>query len=1012
MTSIRSYPALNEAVQAGSDDDRIGVIGHLRDASELPTGVRIITQFGDVATLRLQRNQLNALCESDACHNIEASRRIRIPFDESSMESEETRIDASTNPVVSVRRPPGVAETGHGVVIGIIDWGLDIAHPAFLKDGRTRVRALWDQRGTQREENRWGYGRIYDRAEINAALETSNPYDALDYQPWLSDRDNTGSHGTHVASIAAGGVYPGGEPGVAPGAEIVFVHLARTPNVLAAGDLGDSVSVLEALDFIYEVAGDKPVVVNLSVGAHSGNHTGRSLVERGIDQSVWLQPGRSVVNSAGNYRQKAAHASGRLKAPAVATLPFVIPSDDLNNSEIEVFYRDTDLFDVVVVAPDGTTHGPVSKGDDLAIEIDDRKVGHLYHEHEPQHGDHHIDLFLYSEAAPGQWALQLKASKVIDGRYHAWIERDSSKQPFFRGPLVDSRTTIGTLANGEFSITVGAYDAHLAHQPIGEFSSSGPTRTGAIKPELVAPGVKVAAARSTNPGRQDTDLTTVKSGTSMAAPYVAGSVALMFEACKRPMEITETRALLLSELRGAGRCQHDACRKHDVHTVGYGYLDLDRLMRLVKHREELMDDHYHTESTDSVAPLDLPVPVLELSEDAPEWAPEDEDRKDVDLPLESEPFSDGVIDAAESSGSINTRLEMPRCETGCQRAPASGDVLVRRNVAEGVDYRAVMITDPQPNINATAIDEIVESRGSGWYARVIEKKLGSDLARYAIRKVMNADGSPIRGQKILPVTTDIDEHMPSDDCDSAFVEALPNLSAWQHLISFRPPVGVQRSLVRSYAPDWSVHKIEDAHGDINLDYYPIRVVRLPRVGGRTISAQELLRMLRLNIDGFIDTRISSFRPYNRASARRWRSSTPVGSVLHIDMKTAGGYLNPDDGSVVCARATASDWIFSTIWTPADFGHPVSGNRQFGFTQQNGEWIFYTRGADRTTGRVDSLMSGTVFSKADDLWRSLQRGLTDFINTNGGAAVYLSRTSRRYNWPAVKSSYWRPSTRWI
>lgn len=60
-------------------------------------------------------------------------------------------------------------------------------------------------------------------------------------------------------------------------------------------------------------------------------------------------------------------------------------------------------------------------------------------------------------------------------------------------------------------------------------------------------------------------------------------------------------------------------------------------------------------------------------------------------------------------------------------------------------------------------------------------------------------------------------------------QVLPNLSAWQGLISFRPPVSIQRSLQNKTAhlKDWPVHRIENAYGPINLDYYPVTVTRLP-----------------------------------------------------------------------------------------------------------------------------------------------------------------------------------------
>lgn len=80
---------------------------------------------------------------------------------------------------------------------------------------------------------------------------------------------------------------------------------------------------------------------------------------------------------------------------------------------------------------------------------------------------------------------------VADGRFHAWIERDSGprrNQSRFAGSDCDRRSTTGTVANGFRTIAVGAYDPHEARRPIAPSSSCGPTLDGRIKPDYVAPG--------------------------------------------------------------------------------------------------------------------------------------------------------------------------------------------------------------------------------------------------------------------------------------------------------------------------------------------------------------------------------------------------------------------------------------------------------------------------------------------------------------------------------------------
>ena len=184
-----------------------------------------------------------------------------------------------------------------------------------------------------------------------------------------------------------------------------------------------------------------------------------------------------------------------------------------------------------------------------------------------------------------------------------------------------------------------------------------------------------------------------------------------------------------------------------------------------------------------------------------------------------------------------------------------------------------------------------------------------------------------------------------------------------------------------------------------------------------MTAEQLLEFVRRNINNFVDGSPNgcNFQPYDpNIDTAGWLPlflpTAFPGTAVSIDMFSSG--VNVDDGSVVLSEIASDHWIFSTLWTPDDGGHPVSGNRQFGFEPASaGEFVFFTRGADRTTSVLDSTMEATVFGAAHQLWLSFQRRFAAFVNGNGGLATVEPAISNRYDWPTVQATYHHPVVPW-
>jgi phosphatidylserine/phosphatidylglycerophosphate/cardiolipin synthase-like enzyme/subtilisin family serine protease len=592
-------PALRELLRRGAPDEEVPLILRLRNPGTNPPGVRVVTRFGHVVTVRVPRAAIPDVWADATTVSVKAPHDYAPELERGAWGPPEALAGSRADD----RRTPNLGANGRGVVVGVLDWGCDIAHPDLRHpDGRTRLLALWDQRPAPPGlAPPYGYGRVHDAATIDAALRSGRPYAVLNHDP--ADFDpGMGSHGTHTVSIAAGNGRGGGPAGMAPEAAIVFVSLGR-PELGTVAPLGSSVELLEALDFVRRIAGDRPWVCNLSLGRHAGEHTGHTLVEQAMDQLVSERPGRAVVLSGGNYAQRCTHASFLLRPGDVRRFVVEVDPNDRTTNELDIWYPGRDTLTVELAA--GSVRRRVPLGSRTDITVGGREVARAYHRaHDPNNGDHQCSVFLEPDPTVRGYEVTLIADDVVDGRVHAWIERDSgcrSCQSRFPCDEADSLTTTGTIANGYRTVVVGAYDAHHPDRPRARFSSKGPTRDGRTKPDLAAPGEMVLGARSTPRGAVPAGTYVRMSGTSMAAPAVTGTVALLFDAAGRKLAIDETRRLLLAS------CDPPA-ENVDPRGLGSGYLNPHRALAALRppaHTQEHVMTPIAVSASDAVSAADL-----------------------------------------------------------------------------------------------------------------------------------------------------------------------------------------------------------------------------------------------------------------------------------------------------------------------------------------------------------------------------------------------------------------------
>ena len=443
--------------------------------------------------------------------------------------------------------------TGQGVLVAVIDSGVDYTLPDFRnEDGTTRIRYLWDQslKAVEGEHVPKGYGMgvEYTKEEIDAAFPDF--YHVITSKNIVTQgaitirtRDISG-HGTAVAAIAAGngrgsgGVYAG----VAPQSEFIVVKLGNPMS----GGFPRTTELMQGIDYVIRKAQElrMPVAVNISFGNTYGARDGTSLLERFIDDisNIWKS---CICIGTGNEGATAGHTSGRLREKTVEEQNIgnrnLLENVRANTEqEIElavqekqpslnaqIWKRYVDQIDISIVSPTGTRIGPVKEQlGTQRFTVDATEILLYYGEPSPFSTNQEIYLDFLPRGSyinSGVWKMVLTPKKIVDGHYEMWIPGEGTLNPGtgFLRPV--SSTTLTNPATAIRAITVGAYDSLTFSY--ADFSGRGPLTgesASAVKPDLVAPGVNVSTISVGGSVMQF-------SGTSFSTPFVTGSAALLME---------------------------------------------------------------------------------------------------------------------------------------------------------------------------------------------------------------------------------------------------------------------------------------------------------------------------------------------------------------------------------------------------------------------------------------------------------------------------------------------------
>lgn len=409
--------------------------------------------------------------------------------------------------------------TGKGVLIGVIDSGIEYANADFRQeDGATRIRFLWDQtvEGTPPEGYR--IGSEFSAEQINEALQQPNRTMRLQKVPSV----DISGHGTAVAGVAAGnGKNSGGRyRGTAPDAELIIVKLGNPGGV----GFPRTAELMQAVDYIVQKAEmlQMPVSVNISFGNTYGAHNGTSLPERFLDAAA--QIGRTLISvGTGNEGAEAGHTSGFVREGEETSVPLGV-QERQGAFSLQIWTDYTDVIGVTIKTPSGERVGPIREVMGTQRFLTGKTEILLYYgEPSPYSGLNEIFLeFLPVDdyVNSGEWNIILVPEQIVTGRFEMWLPASYTlnEGTAFFYPTEELTLTIPSTASRV--LTVAAYDADT--MSYANFSGRGRKSQNNQKPDLAAPGVNVVSVQGEEGYASFT-------GTSFAAPFASGGAALLME---------------------------------------------------------------------------------------------------------------------------------------------------------------------------------------------------------------------------------------------------------------------------------------------------------------------------------------------------------------------------------------------------------------------------------------------------------------------------------------------------
>lgn len=437
----------------------------------------------------------------------------------------ETSLESSG--ILKLRNIPNYDLKGKGVLLGVVDSGIDYTNPIFqYADKTTRISSIWDQ--TIISDNvplGLPYGTEYTKEQINEALKNENPFRIV------PSKDEIG-HGTMIAGIAAGNEVPeSGFYGVAPDTELVIVKLKpakpylkeffRVPGDAIAYQENDIIAGIQYL-LNHATSVNKPIVICISADTAQYAHDGRGTTSSWLS-AIAILVGTAVIIPVGNEGNARRHYYGEItKTMNFDTVELNVGSNE-NGFSMELWGTTPNVFAIDITSPTGEYIPRI----DIRLN-ETREVTFIFEQTiiyvdyaivESQSGDQLI-LLRFSKPAPGIWRFNVYGRGIYPMNYNIWLPINgyiTADTYFIRS---DPYITLLSLSCASIPITVTGYN--IMDDSLYINAGKGYTRINNVKPDIAAPGVNILSP-SLDHGFVEV------TGTSAAAAHTAGVAAMLFE---------------------------------------------------------------------------------------------------------------------------------------------------------------------------------------------------------------------------------------------------------------------------------------------------------------------------------------------------------------------------------------------------------------------------------------------------------------------------------------------------